>query len=182
MNFRSGIFLSCLFAQCSLGQIVIPPIPTVPLEPLVPAVPSYQVTDLGVLPGQASSIAIDINKNNVVVGLSGTRSFRFDCSMADLGSLGGSQTVVEDIHDNGSIVGFSRNVQGVKRPFIIAGGVMIDVGDHLIGEANAVGSWNIPGGRRHCGRVTPGQRGFLHQQRNLWHAASSGQRDSNHVR
>jgi probable HAF family extracellular repeat protein len=146
-QFVAAVFLALSASVAAAQTAGVITIPNIPLFPLVPAVPYYQVTDLGVLDGTASSTAIDINNNNVIVGRSGISSFVYSgCRMSDLGTLGGQETVVEDIHDSGSIVGWSRNAQGVKRPFLRAGGVMSDVGDALIGEANAIGDWNIPAG------------------------------------
>lgn len=162
-----GTVLLALCASAASAQIpgVIGTIPTIPIGPIVPAVPAvpyYQVTDLGVLDGASQSTAVDINNKGIVVGRSGKRSFVYSgCRISDLGTLGGQETVVEDVHDSGSIVGWSRNAQGVKRPFLRSGGIMNDVGDALVGEANAIGNWNIPVGTITAHESLPGDAAYF---------------------
>jgi probable HAF family extracellular repeat protein len=83
---------------------------TTPTPPLAPA--SYTVTDLGTLPGDASSVALGINANGDVVGWSngsnGTRAFVYrdlDGVVALPGLPNRPRTLARDINDVGDIVG-----------------------------------------------------------------------------
>src|SRR5262249_61509168 len=78
----------------------------------------YEIVNLGALPGQADSFANHINSSGTVVGSSGSRAFvSQNCTMKDLGTLGGSQASAQSISKQGAIVGWSLNAAGRKRAF-----------------------------------------------------------------
>ena len=68
---------------------------------------SYTLTDLGVLPGAASSRAADLNAHGQVVGSSGNRAFLWDVTngMIDLGGPSGWFSYASGINDAGEVVG-----------------------------------------------------------------------------
>jgi probable HAF family extracellular repeat protein len=74
---------------------------------------TYQITDLGTLPGQTSSTATGINNSGQVVGYSGIRSFIFsNGAMTDLGVPDGGtldppygHVTASGINDSGQVVG-----------------------------------------------------------------------------
>lgn len=101
-----------------------------------------KVTDLGTLPGGASSMAFAINDRGVVVGDSLNadglnRAFRYEGGkMIDLGTLhGGVESSARDINNAGQIVGWSVTTQpGISYPspdhaFLYANGRMSDLGN-----------------------------------------------------
>jgi probable HAF family extracellular repeat protein len=104
------------------------------------------------LPGQADSFANHINSSGAVVGSSGSRAFVWqNCTMKDLGTLGGSQASAQSISKQGAIVGWSLNAAGRKRAFAYGGGfggLMTDLGGvtNLNQAAMAVSGWQIPVG------------------------------------
>src|SRR5215475_8448247 len=75
---------------------------------------SYQVTDLGVLPGQTESIALSINASGAIAGRSGSRAFLYsNCQMRDLGLLpGGSSAVANAINNQGMVAGSAVGSDG----------------------------------------------------------------------
>jgi probable HAF family extracellular repeat protein len=156
-----AITLNATIAVAQVPGVIAQP-PTIIAGPIVPSVPYYQLTDLGVLEGQSSSFAWDINNSNAVIGTSGRRSFVYrSCRMNDLGTLGGDETRAMDIHDTGTIVGWSRNSAGTKRPFIHSGGLMSDIGNALVGDAVRVGSWNIPVGHVAASEAVSGDAAYF---------------------
>jgi probable HAF family extracellular repeat protein len=110
---------------------------------------NYYVLNVGALPGQTDSFATSINASGTVVGSSGHRAFAFqNCSMTDLGTLGGSMASAAAISKQGTIVGTSTNGFGQQRAFSYYGGVMSDLGGatNLNQSATAISSWQIPVG------------------------------------
>jgi probable HAF family extracellular repeat protein len=101
---------------------------------------SYWISNLGVLPGQTDSTAVDIDDSGHVTGYSGLRGFYYNgCSLIDIGTLGGNQTVPHGINNHQTIVGWSRNGAGLSRAFTWSGGVMEDLGGTgVLQVANAI--------------------------------------------
>ena len=78
--------------------------------------PSGIIQDLGVLTGHVDSIALGINDSGTVVGMSNDGIGIFSgflwtpsIGMQDIGSLGGSVTIANDVNDLGLVVGRSGN-------------------------------------------------------------------------
>jgi probable HAF family extracellular repeat protein len=113
------------------------------------AAQSYQIRSLGVLSGQTYSMATAINNSGTVVGRTDTRAFMYqNCTMTDLGTLGGNESEAWAISRQGTVVGWSRRSDGKKRAFSYAGGVMSDLGGSATLEesAFATSGWEIPAG------------------------------------
>ena len=106
---------------------------------------TYRLTDLGTLPGRATSVAWSINDAGEVVGESGNRptcpfprcddahAFLYSGGvMTDLGTLSrgnDGHSRAFDINDAGQIVGEAVNTTlGDLRAFLYSGGVMTDLG------------------------------------------------------
>ena len=115
----------------------------------------YEAVDIGVLPGQFSSTATDINQQQTVIGNSGNRAFVYSkCKLTDLGDLGGNEAAALDLNEEGVIVGKSRRQDGLLRAFRHSGGIMQELGgapdassplklDHV---ATAISSFDVPVG------------------------------------
>jgi probable HAF family extracellular repeat protein len=122
---------------------------TIVLAVSTPAQSYYEVQNIGVLSGQTSSTALDINNKGVVVGQSGNRAFIYkDCMLGDIGTLGGNSASAEAISKDGTIVGVSTRSDGKKRAFMRQGGIMWDLGgaSNFEESAFAISSWNLPVG------------------------------------
>jgi probable HAF family extracellular repeat protein len=97
----------------------------------------YTVTDLGTLPGGASSQAYGINASGQVVGQAAnasgnTHAFLYSGGvMSDLGTLGGPYSYARGINDSGQIVGWSylTTAFSPQHAFLYtSGGSMTDLG------------------------------------------------------
>jgi probable HAF family extracellular repeat protein len=101
------------------------------------------ITDLGVLPGDISSIATGINDSGQVVGYSNRssigdpRAFLYSGgTMIDLGTLpGGITTNPYDINNSGQVVGEWTYSSNGFRAFLYSGGTMTDL-NNLIPSAS----------------------------------------------
>lgn len=120
----------------------------VPVRPAA-AQTSYVVDDLGVLPGDDSSVAWAINENGDVVGWSmgsaGTRAFLYTTTggMVALPALPGRpRSVARDINDAGVIVG-SANAGGTDLGHAVrwSGGSVRDLG--TLGAGSFSEAWGI---------------------------------------
>lgn len=89
---------------------------------------TFQMTDLGTLPGSTSSTATAINDSGQVVGYSGNHAFFWDNGvMTDLGTLpGDTSSTATAINNSGQVVGSSG-----KHGFLWDNSVMIDLGQLL---------------------------------------------------
>ena len=85
------------------------------------AVTGWAIQDLGTLPGDTSSVAIDVNDAGDVVGLSQnsvtavTRAFLRNAAtgtMLELSGLGGDETYALKINNTSDVAGLSRDVSG----------------------------------------------------------------------
>lgn len=110
---------------------------------------SYTVDDLGVLPGDSSSVATGINQRGDVVGWSAgadgaTRAFIYtDSGMAVLpGLVGRPRTIARDVNDLGQIVG-TANAGGVDLGHAVlwTGGEVLDLG--TLGQGDYSEGWGI---------------------------------------
>lgn len=110
-------------------------------EPSLTSPSGYLPTDLGIL-GETFAVPLAINNCGAVVGQGGESKTKAVLSIQghlwDLGSLGGSTGVAEDINDNGVIVGFSEDEQSTDRPFIWKNGVMSALSGIVSGYAYAI--------------------------------------------
>jgi probable HAF family extracellular repeat protein len=91
---------------------------------------------LGVLPPGGmgwESQAVAVNASGQVAGWSdvagGRHAFLWDNGvMADLGTLGSSQSVACGINDDRAVAGYSDTTDGCSRAFLWEGGAMVDLG------------------------------------------------------
>jgi probable HAF family extracellular repeat protein len=135
--------------QTMIRKVALGLFATIVLAVSAPAQSYYEVQNIGVLSGQTSSTALDINNKGVVVGRSGNRAFIYqDCMLGDIGTLGGSSASAEAISKDGTIVGVSTRSDGKKRAFMRQGGIMWDLGgaSNFEESAFAISSWNLPVG------------------------------------
>jgi uncharacterized membrane protein len=120
--------------------------------------------ELARLPGTTRNSAKAVNNSGVIVGSSGNRAVRWpDHSQApeDLGTLGGTWSVANDVNRYGEIVGSSADEPGATLPFRLApggylerlglpagasGGVAVGLNDdgHIVGYAT------FPTGAKHA--------------------------------
>ena len=97
---------------------------------------TYEVVDLGVLPGGVSSSGSAVNDDGVVVGSSDvgdatTHAFLWrDGHMTDLGTLAGPSgySQANDVDDDGVVVGASSTADGGYHPTMWRDGEIIDLG------------------------------------------------------
>jgi probable HAF family extracellular repeat protein len=103
---------------------------------------TYTITDLGTLPGGATSTGVGINASGQVTGWSDTNTndpnhlfahaFIYtpgaNPSMLDLGTLGGSYSFAEGINASGQVTGRSLLASGEERAFLYSSGTMTDLG------------------------------------------------------
>lgn len=84
------------------------------------AQPRYSLTDLGVLPGHASSTPYGINDQGVVVGASDADAFVWRAgSMVNLGRLtGGTFSVATSVNASGTVVGDGDNGNGRPQSWV----------------------------------------------------------------
>jgi probable HAF family extracellular repeat protein len=111
------------------------------------AATTYNVTDLGTLAGQVSSVAQDVNEAGHVVGYgidaSGLyKAFVYDQAhgMVGLGTLGGASSTAWGINDLGQITGSSSTASGVSHAFLAGPGGMVDL---TPGAATASAGYDI---------------------------------------
>jgi probable HAF family extracellular repeat protein len=101
--------------------------------------PTYNIVDLGILPGGDRSYAYGINNANQVVGYSSVEpegvvifhAFRYDYSdgsLTDLGTLGGRHSKAYAINDAGQVTGVSEPTDYVDHAFRYSDGIMDDLG------------------------------------------------------
>jgi hypothetical protein len=86
---------------------------------------SYTAIDIGVLPGQTSSFAIDVNNQRQVVGHSGGEAFLWD-PVGGLRPLGVQGTSLR-INNSGTIAGIRFDAENRPHLFAVAGGVTFDL-------------------------------------------------------
>jgi probable HAF family extracellular repeat protein len=129
--------------------------------------PTYNIVDLGVLPGGDRSYAYGINNNNEVVGESSVPSHAFlysykDGTMIDLGTLGGSSSGARAINDSGQIVGWSLTgpYPFVDHAFLYSGS-MIDLGVLPGADASVAFAINKSGLITGMSMVPPSGEGFF---------------------
>jgi probable HAF family extracellular repeat protein len=102
------------------------------------------MVDAGVLPQSNMSLGYGINNNLQVVGLSFVTGLEPHAFLAqegfpivDLGSLGGGNSVANDINDVGMVTGQSWTNDNSSHAFIWTSGLMRDIG--TLGGKNSVG-------------------------------------------
>ena len=134
---------------------------------------SYVVEDLGVLPGDSSSIAFGINQQGDVVGWSngaaGTRAFIYTDAggMAELPGLPERpRTVARDLNDLGDVVG-TANAGGVDLGHAVlwTGGAVTDLGTLATGSYSEAWGVNNSGqvvGSSHTNGGSFGVHAFLY--------------------
>jgi len=73
-----------------------------------------------------------------------------DVRVVDLGTLGGDESIANDINDRGSIVGWSRTSQGVMHAFLYRRGAMEDLipAATTVSEARGINTWMQVVGRK----------------------------------
>jgi probable HAF family extracellular repeat protein len=98
------------------------------------AATTYNVTDLGTLAGQVSSVAQDVNEAGQVVGYgvdaSGIyKAFVYDQAhgMVGLGTLGGASSQAWAINDLGQVTGVSSNAAGASHAFVSGPSGLVDL-------------------------------------------------------
>ena len=100
------------------------------------ALAAYTITDIGLRPGYANSIAYGINAAGQVVVvvcnkkmLEEAHSYLWQSGQwTDLGSLGGPSTIASAINDQGDVVGRSLTGDNLIRPFLWHNGTMRNLG------------------------------------------------------
>ena len=85
---------------------------------------SFHAIDVGVLPGETSSFATDVNNERQVVGYSGNRPFLWD-PISGIREL--EVTTTRLLINNSGIVAGIRAVAGQSRPFLWADGQVFDL-------------------------------------------------------
>lgn len=136
---------------------------------------SYTVEDLGVLPGDTSSVATGINQRGEVVGWStgadgSTHAFVYtDAGMVALPGLAGrARTIARDINDSGDVVG-TANAGGVDLGHAVlwTAGTVIDLGTLAKGGYSEGWAINDKGqivGSSSTDAGSPGPHAFLYTQ------------------
>jgi len=131
---------------------------------------SFSVDDLGVLPGDSSSVATGINQRGDVVGWStgadGTpHAFIYTDSMVALpGLLGRPRTIARDVNDVGQVVG-TANAGGVDLGHAVlwSGGQVTDLG--TLGNGSYSEGWGLNNNGQVVGSSdggSSGVHGFLY--------------------
>lgn len=118
----------------------------------------YEITNLGVLPGQTYSMALAINDRGVIVGRSGTYNsdnaeqplaFVYqNCQMTNIGPADSGQSAAQAISPEGTAVGWYLRSDGTMRAFSYFGGMSSDLGGDpkFLTSAWAISSWQLPVG------------------------------------
>jgi probable HAF family extracellular repeat protein len=94
----------------------------------------YDVTPLGILPGDDNSLARGINDAGQVVGVSGTNLgtqhafFWENGSMTPIGTLGGTESVATGINNSGTVAGYAQTSDGSYHAFTWRDGTFTDLG------------------------------------------------------
>jgi len=126
--------------------------------------PSFQVEDLGTLPGDNYSVAYNVNNLGEVVGVSGNdrdpayghgvRAFLYrEGRMIDLGTLGGVGSQAFNLNDNGQIVGRTYQADGRAIPFLYSNGQMTNL-EALTGVGS---TWQLtPSAINNAGQIVGG--------------------------
>src|SRR5258708_973567 len=137
---------------------------------------TYQLTDLGALPG-TNSYALGINNQGQVVGyfqtFGGTHAFLYSSgTMTDLGSLGDGSAYALSINDPGQIVGFAE-VTNSAHAFLFSNGAMTDLGT-LGGSASFAFGINSAGEVVGYIDTANGARAFLYNASGLYQLGTLG--------
>ncbi len=123
--------------------------------------PSFQVEDLGTLPGDNFSVAYHVNNLGEVVGVSGNnrdpayghglRAFLYrEGRMIDLGTLGGVGSQAFNLNDNGQVVGITYQAEGRTIAFLYSNGQMTN----LEALAGVSGVWQLtPAAINNAGQI-----------------------------
>ncbi len=154
----------------ALGIIVIAPIS------ITRGAQTYQLTDLGALPG-TNSYALGINNQGQVVGyfqtFGGTHAFLYSSgTTTDLGLLGGGSAYALSINDPGQIVGFAE-VTNSAHAFLFSNGAMTDLGT-LGGSASFAFGINSAGEVVGYIDTANGARAFLYNTSGLYQLGTLG--------
>lgn len=107
--------------------------------PALSAAQSYEITDLGLLPGRRLTEAFAINARSQVVGLADAPAAAFfweDGELIELGTLGGTLAVAFGINNRGEVVGGSTVADRVVHGFVWCDGAFRDLG--TLGGLNSV--------------------------------------------
>jgi probable HAF family extracellular repeat protein len=141
----------------------------------------YTITDLGILPGYDSAVAVRINNNSQmsVVLYTSTRtklhSFLWqEGKWTDVGTLGGNYTLAFGLNDNGQVVGRSHTGRSEERPFLWRNGKIENLGTFGGDEPEDRDLSNVATGINNRGQVVgaaetkkDGTHAFLWQDGNL---------------
>lgn len=140
LDSRTCTFRSWLTITIPLGLLLLGLMAQFPCPAAAARVfPTYNLVDLGTLPGGISSEAYGINNANQVVGDSGVpvgaiityRAFRYnhsDGTMTFLGTLGKDNSRARGINNAGQVAGYSNPEDDVTHAFLYSEGAMLDLG------------------------------------------------------
>jgi len=96
------------------------------------------MTDIGALNQEPASEATAINSAGQVIGQSGSFAFIYqNGSIANIGSLGGFETVARAINGPGEVVGLTQDMYSDQIPFVFKDGTVRSLRD-LIGTSTAL--------------------------------------------
>ncbi|HMG42486.1 MAG TPA: hypothetical protein VK611_14195 [Acidimicrobiales bacterium] len=97
-------------------------------------------------PGTSFAVAVDVNRSGSVLfyAFSSSNALWHDGITTDLGSLGGTSLVAEDINDRGQVIGEATTASGEWHPFLWEAGTITDL--HPVdGETSSVTAINERG-------------------------------------
>lgn len=107
---------------------------------------TYQVTDVGALPGHAASRARGLNLHAQVTGHSdpsnngfvGTAFLWTNGVMQNLGTFGGAWSIGESINDAGQVAGSASNSRGGTHAFLYSNGKLTNIAGKAKGNSSGI--------------------------------------------